>query len=94
MKEGWCNRDEKWMPTGILNERWVRMNERINRWTKALFIHPFSTCADKGVCVRDGNMLCVSSLRASREIGRESRESRVFSLRFSCRATEFFASFR
>jgi hypothetical protein len=49
---------------------------------KALFIHPLSTCADKGVCVRDGNIMWVSSLRASREIGRESRESRVFSLRF------------
>jgi hypothetical protein len=94
MKEAWYKMDEKWMPTGILNERWVKMNERINRWTKALFIHPFSTSADKGVWVRDGNIMCVSSLRASREIGRESRESRVFSLRFSCRAMEFFASFR
>lgn len=63
------------------------------RWTKTLFIHPLSTCADKGVCVRDRNIRCVSSLRASCEIGRESRESRVFSLRYSCRAMEFFAPF-
>ncbi len=89
MKEGWCNRDEKWMPTG--DPKWtVSQDERENTSRldgrkRYLFIRcrPVRT---KACAWETGTSGVFSSLRASCEIGRESRESRVFSLRYSCPA--------
>jgi hypothetical protein len=74
------------------------MNERIHRDSmdeSVIYSSVVDLCGQRRVRERREHH-SVSSLRASRETGRESRESRVFSLRFSCRAAsrENRASFR